>query len=301
MLKKFSGAWTALITPMNKDFSVDYNGLKKLIDYQIDGGIDGLVILGTTGETPTLVPKEKQKVMDTAIKHVSGRAPVIIGTGSYSTATAVQNTATAMAAGADGALVVTPYYNKPNASGLRMHYEAVANVGLPIIMYNVPGRTGRNISIEELSHLANIPNIIGVKEASGNTDQIAQAINQIAVPKGKEGKEFSVFSGDDALTEFTIRAGGDGVISVIANAVPAKVKEFTSELLAKGEPSNELRCELYNLARMAFIETNPVAIKAIMNYMRLPAGPTRLPLGPLSDKNETLVRKYISDYLTNMR
>ncbi|MDR0726520.1 MAG: dihydrodipicolinate synthase family protein, partial [Rickettsiales bacterium] len=176
MNKIFSGTYTAIITPMNKSFSVDYNGFRELIDFQMNAKIDGLVVLGTTGETPTLTEREKRKLLDIAIERVNGKVPVIAGTGSNCTKTTIEYTKRAKAVSADAALVVTPYYNKPNPSGLQMHYKAVANVGLPVILYNVAGRTGRNMTADEVQLLAKIHGVIGIKEASGNAEQIADVI-----------------------------------------------------------------------------------------------------------------------------
>ncbi len=212
-MTKLRGAFTALITPMNPDGSVDYDGFRTLVRYQLEQGISGLVPLGTTGETPTLDESEEEKIIEIAMAEAGGKVPVILGAGSNSTRDAVKYVKRAKAAGADYALVVTPYYNKPNDEGIYRHFEACAEVGLPIIVYNIVGRTGKNISTPLLARIAELPNIAGVKEASGDLNQMMDVIATIA--RKKPG--FSVLSGDDALNLPLCAIGGDGVISVVSN------------------------------------------------------------------------------------
>ncbi|MDR2398184.1 MAG: 4-hydroxy-tetrahydrodipicolinate synthase, partial [Spirochaetaceae bacterium] len=250
------GAFTALITPMKEDGAVDYDGFRRLIQFQIEGGIDGLVPLGTTGESPTLDEAEEEKLIRLAVEEVKGRVPLIIGTGSNATRTAMHYTQRARALGVDAALVVTPYYNKPNDAGLIRHFEAVAKAGegLPLIIYNIASRTGRNISAELMERLTQIPEIIGVKESSGDINQMGDIIHRC---KGRE-RPFTVLSGDDALTLPLLALGGDGVISVIANLLPGKVAALVKAgLTGKGEEARHLHYQLLPFMKGAFIETNP--------------------------------------------
>ncbi|GHU81481.1 4-hydroxy-tetrahydrodipicolinate synthase [Spirochaetia bacterium] len=288
------GAFTALITPMKDGGEVDYEGFRRLVDFQIAGGIDGLVPLGTTGETPTLEDAEEDRLIKIAVEEARGRLPVIIGTGSNDTKHMTLYTQRAKDLGADAALVVTPYYNKPNDGGLIRHFEAAAAVGLPVIIYNIPSRTGRNIPPLLMEQLSRIPGIIGVKEASGDISQIESTIGNIAAARKAEGGTFTVLSGDDALTLPLIALGGDGVISVVSNLVPGTVAALTRACLAGNfEEGRRLHYELLPLVKAAFVETNPVPIKTAMTWAGLPAGPVRLPLGPLSASSEALLRKAV--------
>jgi 4-hydroxy-tetrahydrodipicolinate synthase len=278
---------TALVTPMKDNGDVDYDGFRRLVRWQLDQGIDGLVPLGTTGENPTLDDGEEDGIIAIAVEEAAGRVPVIVGTGSNDTRHMVAYTERARKMGADAALVVTPYYNKPNDSGLMAHFRAAAEVGLPVVIYNVPGRTGRNISAALLASLSAIPGIVGVKEASGDIGQIGDVI---CLTKGAGNSGFAVLSGDDALTLSVIALGGDGVISVISNLVPKRTRALTQACLdGDFELGRRLHYELLPLVRAAFVETNPVPIKAAMTAAGLPGGPTRLPLGPLSAENAALV------------
>ncbi|MDR2537440.1 MAG: 4-hydroxy-tetrahydrodipicolinate synthase [Treponema sp.] len=284
---RLKGAFTALITPMKDNGDVDYEGFHRLVEFQLNAGIDGLVPLGTTGENPTLDEDEEDGLIAIAVKLAHGRVPVIIGTGSNSTKHTVKYTQRAKDMGADAALVVTPYYNKPNDAGLLRHFEAAAGVGLPIVIYNIASRTGRNINAPLMQKLSLISGIIGVKEASGDLNQMADIIAQ----NRDTDHEFTVLSGDDALTVPLLALGGDGVISVISNLVPAKVTALVKAGLS-GDfvEARRLHYELLPLVKAAFVETNPIPIKAAMGLAGLPAGPTRLPLGPLSLENERLLR-----------
>jgi 4-hydroxy-tetrahydrodipicolinate synthase len=286
---KLRGAMTALVTPMKDNGDVDYDGFRRLVRTQIAGGIDGLVPLGTTGENPTLDEAEEDGIIAIAVEEAAGRVPVIVGTGSNDTRHMVAYTKRAQKMGADAALVVTPYYNKPNDSGLIAHFRAACDVGLPVVIYNVPGRTSRNIPATLVASLASIPGIAGVKEASGDIGQIGDIIR---LTKGAGNSGFAVLSGDDALTLHVIALGGDGVISVISNLAPKKTRELTQSCLAGDfDTGRRLHYELLPLVRAAFIETNPVPIKAAMTAAGLPGGPVRLPLGPLSAENAALVRE----------
>ncbi|AEF81197.1 4-hydroxy-tetrahydrodipicolinate synthase [Leadbettera azotonutricia] len=288
---KLQGAFTAMVTPMKGDGSVDYDGFRQLIDFQIEQGIDGLVPLGTTGENPTLDEDEEEKLIKIAVEEVKGRVPVIIGTGSNDTRHMVAYTKRAKDLGADAALVVTPYYNKPNDSGLAAHFEAAAAVGIPVVVYNIASRTGRNIPASLMERIAKIPGIAGVKESSGDLGQIGDIINSIAVPRRNTANPFTVFSGDDAMALPLMALGGDGVISVVSNLVPAKVKALCRACLAGDyEEGRKLHFELLAFVKAAFIETNPAPIKLALTWAGLPGGPTRLPLGPISGASEEALK-----------
>ncbi|GHU64372.1 4-hydroxy-tetrahydrodipicolinate synthase [Spirochaetia bacterium] len=290
-MTKLQGAFTAMITPMKGDGSVDYDGFRRLIAFQIEQGIDGLVPLGTTGENPTLDEDEEEKIIRIAVEEVKGKIPIIIGTGSNDTKHMVTYTRRAKDLGADAALVVTPYYNKPNDSGLIAHFEAAAAVGIPVVVYNIASRTGRNIPASLMETIAKIPGIAGVKESSGDLGQIGDIINSIAAPRSNTANSFTVLSGDDALALPLMALGGDGVISVISNLVPAKVKALCKACLAGDyEEGRKIHYELLGFTKAAFVETNPAPIKAAMTWAGLPGGPTRLPLGPISKASEETLK-----------
>jgi len=293
-MKALSGAFTALVTPMKENGDVDYDGFRKLINFQIEQGIDGLVPLGTTGETPTLEEDEEEKLIRIAVDEVKGAVPVIVGTGSNDTKHMITYTKRAKDLGADAALVVTPYYNKPNDDGLYRHFEAAAAVGIPIVVYNIASRTGRNIPTPLMEKIAAIKGIAGVKEASGDLGQMGDVLQNIALPRKGGVNPFVVFSGDDGFTLPLISLGGDGVISVISNLVPARVKALTKACLSGDfKEGRKIHFELLPLMKAAFIETNPIPIKAAMSWAGLPAGPTRLPLGKLDSKNEGILKTVI--------
>lgn len=285
------GAFTALITPMTETGAVDYEGFRRLIAFQIEAGIDGLVPLGTTGETPTLDEDEEEKLIGIAVKENRGRVPLVIGTGSNSTRHMVGYTKRAQDLGADAALVVTPYYNKPNDSGLIRHFEEAASVGLPVMVYNIASRTGRNIPLSLMETISQIPGIIGVKEASGDITQMGDTIQRIASPRNAVGNAFSVLSGDDGLTLPLLALGGDGVVSVISNLIPDKVAALVKAGLAGDfTQCRRLHYELLPFMKAAFVETNPVPIKTAMSWAGLPGGAARLPLGPLSKQSQETLK-----------
>src|SRR3989338_2337331 len=272
-MKKFEGAITAMITPFTPNGEIDYEGLRRNVRFQIEEGINGLLPLGTTGETPTLSAEEKEKVAKAVIEEAGGKVPVLVGTGSYSTKTTIEHTKKAKALGADAALIVSPYYNKPTQEGLYLHFKTVAeSVDIPIIIYNIQSRTGVNIETGTLLRLSSIKNIISVKEASGNMNQMMDVINQLP-------KDFVVLSGDDSLTLPLMSLGGRGVISVVSNLLPKKVSRMVELYLeGKTEEAKKLHYELLPIFRAAFIETNPMPIKAAMSICGMPAGKCRLPL-----------------------
>lgn len=290
----FRGAWTALITPMAKNGDVDFDGWKKLIEFQLDAGIDGLVPIGTTGETPTLDESEEEELIKISVSKAAssrgGKIPVMVGAGSNSTKHAVLYCERAKRLGADAALVVTPYYNKPNDSGLVKHFEAVAETGIPIVVYNIAGRTGRNIATPLLAKIAEIKGIVGVKEASGDINQMGEVLRLIRAKKRALGGDFAVLCGDDGLTLPLMSLGGDGVISVISNLVPQKVINLV-RLAASGDfiAARKIHFELLPFIHAAFIETNPVPIKYAMNLAGIQAGTCRLPLGELSPESKQII------------
>ena len=277
----FKGSFVAMITPFTESGKVDEKGIRKLVEFHIKNGTDGIVPCGTTGESPTLSHEEHKRVVEITIKAVSGRIPVIAGTGSNSTREALDLTSHAKEAGADGALIVVPYYNKPTQKGLYLHYKEIAdNVDIPIIVYNVPSRTGVNLLPETLAKLAELENIVAVKEASGNLEQMAQIVELC-------GDKITLLSGDDKLILPVLSIGGKGVISVVANIIPADVANMVREF-EKGNyqtAQNIFISKVYPLSSAMFYETNPIPVKTSVQLMGLPAGNLRLPLTPMSDDN----------------
>jgi 4-hydroxy-tetrahydrodipicolinate synthase len=276
---------------MKDDGAVDYEGWRRLIEFQLEQGIDGLVPLGTTGETPTLDDDEEEKLIKIIVETAKGKVPLVVGAGSNATKSMRFYVQRAKDLGADGVLVVTPYYNKPNDSGLLRHFEEAARADIPVVVYNIAGRTGRNIPTPLMTELMRLPPIIGVKEASGDIAQMADVIQAAAQIR----PDFQVISGDDGLTLPLIALGGTGVISVVSNLVPKKIAAFVRALLAGDfAEGRRLHFELLPLFKTAFIETNPVPIKTAMNWAGLPGGPTRLPLGPLSPASEAALKAVVS-------
>ena len=288
---EIKGTYTAMITPF-KGGQVDFEGLTKNIHYQLDNGINGLLALGTTAETPTLNEDEKISIINLFVEEAGGKVPVVVGTGSNSTEHTIENTRKAKELGADVVLIVTPYYNKPTQNGIFLHFQAVCDqVDIPIIVYNIQGRTGKNIETSTLKRIAELPNIIGVKEASGSVDQMENVIHQIAMKK----ENFNVMSGDDGLTVPLLSIGGTGVISVLSNLVPDKVVQMVNAGL-KGdfETAREIHYRLLPLVRAAFIESNPIPIKAAMEMCDMPAGGVRLPLCVIQPKHKELVKEVLA-------
>jgi 4-hydroxy-tetrahydrodipicolinate synthase len=288
------GAITALVTPMHEDGSLDEATLVAMVERQIDAGINGLVPVGTTGESPTLSAEEDQRVIELTIETVRRRGvaettPVIAGTGSNVTQHAIEYTEAAARLGADAALVVSPYYNKPDQRMLEAHYRAVADVGLPVVVYNVPGRTGGNVSAATLMRLAEHPRIIAVKEASANMEQIMTIVRDR--PEG-----FAVLSGDDSWTLPIMGVGGDGVISVIANEVPQVMVELCAAA-ARGDMRTawDIHYRYLELMRVNFITTSPAPVKAAMAEMGLITDALRMPMLPLDEANRARVREVLAE------
>jgi 4-hydroxy-tetrahydrodipicolinate synthase len=273
----FAGTYTALVTPF-KNGEVDYGTLKKLVKLQLDAGVEGLVPVGTTGESPTLSVDEHLKVIETVVNTASGRCSVVAGTGANSTAEAVHLTKMAKKAGADATLQVTPYYNKPTPEGLYRHFSTVADeCELPVVLYNVPGRSGISIPVDVIERLSSNPLIQCVKEAGGSVDRVS-AIKSVS--------DIAVLSGDDALLVPMMAVGASGVISVASNIIPEKVKKLVDLCLENNfEDARKMHLSLYPLFRDMFIETNPIPVKAAMAYKGMLKEEYRLPLAPIAADN----------------
>jgi len=294
-MTEFRGAFTAIVTPMTEAGEVDYEGFRKLVQFQIAEGIDGIVPMGTTGENPTLDENEEDKLIEIAVKEAAGKIKVIVGAGSNDTRHMVKYVERAKNMGADAALVVTPYYNKPNDDGLLRHFEAASKPGIPIIVYNIASRTGRNIQTSLMKEIAALPNIAGVKESSGDISQMGDVIREIVIPRKNDNK-FWVLSGDDGFTLPLISMGGHGVVSVVSNLVPAKVKALTKAALeGRYDEARTIHYELIPLIKAIFVETNPIPIKQALSWAGLPAGPARLPLGKLTPASEAVLKKAMAD------
>jgi len=286
----FQGSLVALVTPF-RDGRVDEAKLKELVEFHIKGGTDALVPCGTTGESPTLDHDEHKRVIDVVIQAANKRIPVVAGTGSNSTAEAVSLTKHAKAAGADGALIVLPYYNKPTQKGLIEHCRAIADgVDLPLILYNIPGRTGVNMLPETVAQLADHPNIVGMKEATGDIVQMTQDIVLC-------GDKLSFLSGDDTLTLPLMSVGGRGVISVVANIVPKDVADMTHAFLnGDWKRARELHLRLFPLCQAMFYETNPIPVKTAMGMMGMIKEEFRLPLCPMIEANRKKLEAALRTY-----
>ena len=284
----FTGCGTAMVTPFGRDGSLDEPTLRKLIQRQIDAGVDFLVPCGTTGESPTLTHDEHLRVVELTVEVAGDKIPVLAGAGGYNTAEVIALAGELAAIGADGILSVTPYYNKPTQEGLYQHYRAIASgVSLPLVLYSVQGRTGVNIEPATVKRLAEIENIIGIKEASGSISQMAAILN--AVPD-----DFVVLSGDDAITLPLIALGGRGVISVVSNEIPAEMARLTR--LGLGEDfasAREIHRRFHPLMEMNFVESNPIPVKAAMAEMHLLEPVWRLPLVPPKAENQSRIRSVL--------
>jgi 4-hydroxy-tetrahydrodipicolinate synthase len=288
---ELKGIYTALVTPF-KNGSLDEEGLKRLIEFQVQGGVDGIVPCGTTGEASTLSYEEHERVIALVVKFVNGRVPVISGTGSNSTHETIEMTEVARKLGSDMVLLVAPYYNRPTQEGLYQHFKAVAQgVDLPIILYNIPTRTGVNMLPELVARLAEIPNIVGIKEASGSLQQVGDIYR---LTKGK----FTILSGDDNLFLPMMALGATGVISVLSNILPARLKALAKTFLDEKniEKARELHMELMPLFQAMFVEVNPVPVKESLYFMGLIERELRLPLVPLTDKNREYLKSVLKEF-----
>ncbi len=289
----FEGVLPAIITPFqrNSAMDLDLEGLRSNIEFLLSQGIHGIVPCGSTGESATLSFEEHDQVIATTIDVVDGKIPVLAGTGSNNTAEAVRLTKAAKDLGADGVLVISPYYNKPNRSGLIKHYETLADLDIPVVMYNVPGRTGQNLLPDLVIELAEHPGIAGIKEASGDIAQVSRII------EGTLDLDFQVISGDDALTLPILALGGGGVISVAANVQPARMAAMF-DYFCEGdlEMALDLHYELSPLFRAMFIDTNPIPVKKAVELMGMAAGPVRLPLDELDAKKTAQLSEVLATY-----
>jgi 4-hydroxy-tetrahydrodipicolinate synthase len=286
----FEGSFVALVTPFKDDESLDETKLKELIEFQIDGGIHGIVPCGTTGESPSLTEEEHDRVIELTVETVNGRVPIIAGTGSNSTMRTLRATEHAKAAGADAALIVTPYYNKPNQQGLYAHYMKIADsVDIPIVIYNVPGRCGTDILSETVARLADHPNIVGLKEATGELKRASEVVSMCP-------DDFVVLSGDDINTLPILSVGGKGVISVVANVDPTDIAETCNAFkVGNIELARKLHYKTMQLAVDLFIETNPIPAKTALMLMGKLNGKLRLPLAPLTPANQETLRQTLKD------
>ncbi len=286
----FRGSGTAIVTPFANG-KVDYEALGKLIEFQVKNSIKVLVPCGTTGESATLSYEEHEQVIKFCVQKAAKRVKILAGTGSNSTDEAITLTRYAKEAGADGALLITPYYNKPTQEGMYLHFKKIAEaVDIPQILYNVPGRTGVNLLPETVIRLSKVKNIVGIKEASGNLEQVSQIVQ-------KTDRNFTVLSGEDSLTFPILALGGQGVISVVANIIPKDIAGMI-QVFEQGEldKAREQHFKMFELMKAMFIETNPIPVKTAMGIMGLCSAEMRLPLSPLAENNVPNLKKIMKDY-----
>lgn len=284
-MNTITGSLVAIVTPMHADGSLDLDGMRRLIDFHVQEGTDAIVVVGTTGESPTVDVEEHHELIRLTVEHAAGRIPVIAGAGANSTSEAIAMTKFAKSVGADAALSVVPYYNKPTQEGLYQHFKSVAEaVDIPVILYNVPGRTVADLQNETTLRLAQIPNIVGIKDATGNMDRVCELIAR--APEG-----FSVYSGDDQTACLLMLMGGKGNISVVANIAPRMMHEMCAAAL-KGDlaKARELHFRMLGLHRQMFCEANPIPVKWACHQLGLIEEGIRLPLTPLSPECHERVR-----------
>lgn len=291
----FEGTYVAMVTPFTEDKKIDEEGFRSNINFLIDQGVNGLVAAGTTGESATLTHDEHQKVIEIMVDEVNGRVQTIAGTGSNATSEAINLTKFADDINADAALVITPYYNKPQQHALVEHFRTVAEVSdIPIIAYNVPSRTGLNIDVDTVVELAKIDNVDAIKEASGSLDKVSDIYRALS----REGLEddFNILSGEDALTLPIMAIGGTGVISASANVDAKRMVLMVDSILNDDyDRAFELHYEMLDVIRALFVETNPVPVKTAMNLMGLPSGPLRQPLWEMKEENLEVLKKALKE------
>ncbi|MHA6888457.1 4-hydroxy-tetrahydrodipicolinate synthase [Ralstonia pseudosolanacearum] len=289
-MTQISGSLVAIVTPMHEDGSLDFPSLRSLIDWHIAEGTDGIVIVGTSGESPTVSVDEHRELIRVAVEQVNKRIPVIAGTGGNSTTEAVELTAYAKSVGADASLQVVPYYNKPTQEGMYLHFRKVAeSVDLPVILYNVPGRTVADMSVDTMLRLAQVPGVMGVKEATGNIDRAAQLIK--AAPAS-----FKIYSGDDPTAIALMLLGGHGNISVTANVAPRAMHELCAAAMRGDvETARRIHMQLLSVHKNLFVESNPIPVKWALQAMGKMAGGIRLPLTPLAAQYQEVVRASLQD------
>ena len=278
----FTGMATAIVTPMKDDGAIDYEAMGRFIDFQIENGINALVVMGTTGENATLEPEEQKEVIAFTVKRTAGRVPVIAGTGTNNTAHVLENTKNACEVGVDGILVVTPYYNKATQAGLIKHFTMIADASeVPVILYNVPGRTGCALTPKTIAALAEHPNIVGLKEATGNMAQMVEIMNLC-------GDKIDVYSGEDALTVPMMAMGGAGTISVLSNVLPAETVAMTDACKAGDfKTAAAMQCKFMPLINALFSQVNPIPAKAAVSAMGFGKEFLRLPLTPMEEPFRT--------------
>lgn len=279
------GSIVALVTPFDEEGNVDYRRIRELINWHIEQGTDAVLVLGTTGETPTLSEEEQDTIVKTAVEESRGRIPIIANSGSNDTEKTLKKSIRYENMGADALLVITPYYNKPNRSGMMEHFYKVAdNIGIPIYIYNVPSRTGVNISPELVAKLSAHRNIAGIKEASGDISYVARLASLVS-------DDFAIYSGNDDITVALMSMGAVGAVSVWANIMPGEVKKMTHAYLdGKTEEARRIQLKNLNMINALFCETNPVPVKTLMNMKGMRVGGCRLPLGPISSANRRVLR-----------
>lgn len=287
----FTGSMVAIITPFDRDGRFDEETFRKLIEFQIENGTDVIVPCGTTGESATLDHAEHKRVIKSCIEQVNKRIPVLAGTGSNATTEAIELSQDAKTMGADGVLLISPYYNKPSQEGVYRHFKAIAeNVAIPQVLYNVPGRTGMNMTADTTIRLAAQPNVVGIKEASGDLTQVSQII-------AEAGEKINVISGDDFLTLPMMACGGKGVISVTANIMPGEVKALVTAVNEnRYDNARKMHLDLLELHQSMFVETNPVPVKIAASLMGLCGDHLRLPLVELQPDNLAKLKKVLVRY-----
>lgn len=286
----FEGLYVALVTPFRED-RVQVSVLKKLIVDLMSKGVDGLVPLGTTGEVSVLKPAERDEIIAATVEAAAGRIPVVVGAGTNDTAASIERVKRAAELGAAGALVICPYYNRPSQEGLYRHFTAIAEASpIPLILYNIPGRTSVNLLPQTLDRICQHPNIVGIKEASGNLDQISEILVRC-------GRRLTVLAGDDSLLLPVLACGGRGAVSAAANVVPAQMKEIMKYYFAgRVLEAAQMHLALWPLLKTLFIETNPAAIKEALEMMGYDVGPVRLPLAPLQDANRRILAEELKKH-----
>nr|WP_263325229.1 4-hydroxy-tetrahydrodipicolinate synthase [Neobacillus sp. Marseille-Q6967] len=284
----FGQVLTAMVTPFDANGEVDFNAVRELVNYLIDNGTDGLVVAGTTGESPTLTTEEKVALFKCVVEVANGRVPVIAGTGSNNTRASISLTQQAAEAGVDGIMLVTPYYNKPSQEGLFQHFKTIAeSTSLPVMLYNIPGRSVVNMSVETIVRLSQIDNIVSIKEASGNLDAMAEIINQTP-------SDFSLYSGDDGLTVPVLAIGGAGVVSVASHIIGNEMQEMVRHFKnGRVQEAAGLHRSLLPVMKALFAAPNPTPVKAALNLNGINVGGVRLPLVPLSDEELTALKNVL--------
>ena len=291
---KLEGTTVAMVTPFTKEDGVDETGMRENINYLVERGVNGILVAGTTGESATITHDEQMKMIDILVDEVNGKTAAVAGAGSNSSSEALGLVKHAEDAGADAALVITPYYNKPQQHGLYEHYKLLSDsTNIPIIAYNVPSRTGTDLEVETIVKIAQLENIVAIKEANPDLDKVSQTIKRL---QEINCKNFMVLSGNDNLTLPMMALGAKGVISVVANVDPARMSQMVQSALAgDSNTAAKLHYELFNLMKILFVESNPVPAKEALNLMGRPAGHVRMPLAPLKEENRAKLQKVLND------